>query len=1285
MKIQRYIAALAILAACLLSGLARAQTPGFVQQDVIKVSGITTDSALYAQGPMQRQTVKTYADGMGRQLQSIAVEASPTEKDIIQPVAYDNLGRQTKAYLPYGGSTGDINGSYRSNAFTGAQAAFYDQTTQYVIPVDTAPYSQRVFENSPLQRLMDAGMDGTGFHPISGGHYKTANYRPNGSSDGNIMQWNADGSYTASTYYAANSLQVTDARDEDTVEVLTFSDYLGRTVLKRQVSGSTKYDTYYIYNTAGMLSYVAPPLAVSLMNPATSFNLNTAPFSNLVFNYIYNGRGQPAQRKIPGKGMMYIVYDPLNRPVLAQDSSMRVSKKWNYIKYDAKGRAISQGIYTDAAHTTLTAMQAHVDSLNYGTAWYETRTTNATKNNGGYYTNTIFPTTNITALAYAYFDDYNITGHTAPTFAYVAQHDVSLPGEESATTAMTKGMPTVVSKTTVGSGFTTAPWLTTVTFFDHNLRPIQVRSNNQLNYTNDTTLTDAKTVVNDFAGMPLCSKVTKKRTSTDTVSVYTKMVYDQVYRVDTVKQKYNTGPYNAVANYNYNEVGQLILKKLDSIGSNSWLQNVDYRYNIRGWLLSINNSKLTPDGGKTNNDSNDVFGMQLMYDKADSALRNRMRYDGKPSGVRWMTRNYHNTRTEERSYLYFYDGFNRYTAEGYAERDSMQVGSSAYSLNRGAFNEIVSYDAGGNISKLSRNSTKPTTGFYQIDTLTYSYSTANPNLLLSVTDGTDSVHTNHGFRNLTGGSTNYNYDGNGNLTTDAYKGIAKISYDVLNRTDTLKISSAQYITYTYDADGNLLRKKQYAGSTLQTTTDYIDGFVYLTQTTGTPALSYFPMPEGRVLDSLGTFTQEFIIADPQGNARVAFRKVGTTAKVWQENSYYGTGFILPNSPVSGPTVPNKKLYNGGSEWQNDYSNLPDYYQTFNRNYDAAIGRFISVDPAGESAESLTTYQYAGNNPIISNDPAGDRFDPNPPPSYAGMSEFNQGGDDSYYGNEFDYTALVSGLPDDDSSPDAISVAPAITADPSGDDSNEPLTTTGSYAVAAPSLLAQAREGATVIGEETIYGGQGIAGGGSTGPTGSGGAMIAASNDIAYSIMLADVNIGGVSLSGRVEINSLTAQFNVNGINASGLQIIQVYYGHGGSSGNLAFVDGGVNSPYAKQTGHPAQPGKPYYLTPDEFANGEAWSGSSGSIFMSDHQNGGYSNDVSTFEVILVATNYNGTGVDQLLGGFTWNYNLMQLSINGGQVIPSASYLLGTSDFHSNISNTAIQIIHNDYPGYTFTQ
>jgi len=394
---------------------------------------------------------------------------------------------------------------------------------------------------------------------------------------------------------------------------------------------------------------------------------------------------------------------------------------------------------------------------------------------------------------------------------------------------------------------------------------------------------------------------------------------------------------------------------------------------------------------------------------------------------RQMTRN-NNTRTLERSFLYSYDGFNRYTGETYAERDSVLAGPNPFNINIHGFDEYgITYDPNGNYQTLKRRSSTigASAGSYkQIDSLVYTYNTAsNGNQLQKVTDGTDSVHTSHGFRNLTDSTTNYAYDGNGNLIRDHFKGLA-INYNVLNRTNTIQITTAtgQYINYTYDADGNLIRKQENLSGTVQTT-DYIDGFVYITPNGGTAALSYFPMPEGRVLG--GTYTQEYIITDPQGNARISFRNVGNIAKVYQENSYYGTGLIMPNSPVSMPTTPNKKLYNGGSEWQNDYAsgtNLPDYYQTFNRNYDAAIGRWVGVDPAAESAESMTSYQYAGNNAIVNNDPMGDLkrapYEPVTPAGSQGTPDVSQyesfngavyGGSDDVSGgggeDEGDYSAF----------------------------------------------------------------------------------------------------------------------------------------------------------------------------------------------------------------------------------------------------------------------------------------
>jgi hypothetical protein len=44
-----------------------------------------------------------------------------------------------------------------------------------------------------------------------------------------------------------------------------------------------------------------------------------------------------------------------------------------------------------------------------------------------------------------------------------------------------------------------------------------------------------------------------------------------------------------------------------------------------------------------------------------------------------------------------------------------------------------------------------------------------------------------------------------------------------------------------------------------------------------------------------------------------------------------------------PTDANKKLYNAGSEWQDEFSGLIDYYSTFFREYDPVNGRFNGVD------------------------------------------------------------------------------------------------------------------------------------------------------------------------------------------------------------------------------------------------------------------------------------------------------------------------------------------------------
>jgi len=624
----------------------------------------------------------------------------------------------------------------------------------------------------------------------------------------------------------------------------------------------------------------------------------------------------------------------------------------------------------------------------------------------GYYTNNLFPTTNNTPLAYEYYDDYDLKQTGSANYTYASQ---GLPGEVGATTAQIKGMPTMVWKTTVGSGLS-GTWLLSVTFYDKNLHVIQTQSNNHLYYVNSTTLTDTATSVPDFLGVPQINKVKKQSAAAVSIKVQTNITYDQVYRVTAVDQYYNgSTTVSHVAAYSYNELGQVIKKGLGYVSSTTWLQNVNMRYNLHGQLLYINNSRLANDTGKTSNDTNDLFGMQMIYDQVDSKLSNTPYYNGKLSAVKWMNNNNIGHSMYERSYKFSYDGIDRYVSEAYGERLSTS-GTGASYANLGGWDEkIKGYDVNGNILGLTRYlSAQGGTVRTLIDSLTYTYSsTTSPNQLYKITDA---AGNSNGFGVLTGGNAagNYTYDGNGNLTSDPYKALG-VTYDVLNRTDKITMTgyTNRYINYTYDASGTLIRKQAYDNNVLQHTTDYIDGFVYLDNT-----LLYFAMPEGRVLNVSGTLTQEYVISDQQGNARLSFQNNGSgTAVVTQENSYYGFGMILPNSVITTPTNDNKHLYNGGSEWQNDFSNLPNYYQTFNRNYDAAIGRFVGVDPQAESAASMTSYQYARNNPIMLNDPLGNKFGPpiqgNGQPFYANDDYQNAEADDEM--SAFAYNSFVQNL------------------------------------------------------------------------------------------------------------------------------------------------------------------------------------------------------------------------------------------------------------------------------------
>jgi RHS repeat-associated protein len=68
---------------------------------------------------------------------------------------------------------------------------------------------------------------------------------------------------------------------------------------------------------------------------------------------------------------------------------------------------------------------------------------------------------------------------------------------------------------------------------------------------------------------------------------------------------------------------------------------------------------------------------------------------------------------------------------------------------------------------------------------------------------------------------------------------------------------------------------------------------------------------------------------------------------------------------------NKCRYNAGTELQNkefsDGTGLV-YYDAGFRRLDPQLGRFDQIDPLSDRTNFFSAYQYAGNNPILMNDP-----------------------------------------------------------------------------------------------------------------------------------------------------------------------------------------------------------------------------------------------------------------------------------------------------------------------------
>ncbi len=864
--------------------------------------------------------------------QSIPTGQSPG--DLIIPTVPGHGGLTDSTFLPYATTgTGAVQGRFRHNAVRGSTAwnsyslttpseqyLFYQQAAASKIPVDANPYARAIFRNTPDARVTEQGAPGAAWQP--GSSHSVRNVLAlSTSSSYPVLQWKSDG--TTSGYYPDNTVWVTTITDENGHVVNTYKNKLGQTVLKQvQADASTWLLTYYVYDVYGQLIYQIPPKAMSVLGGGTSLNANTTSIADYIYKYTYDSLGRLKQNKVPGSQPSYTVYDQLNRVVLTQNALQRAQGLWMFVKYDYKNRPAYYGQISSS--NTRFAWQSQFDAINYSTPtfapYYETATANATYQG---YSNNVFPTTGLVILGANYYDNYDFDRNGTADYSYDA---TQLSGMPTQANSITRGLSTGSKKLILG----TTNWLSTYVFYDNLDRPIQKLSNNHLNL----AMNDKLSIL--YFANNLSSKVQKVKTvhsGNTTVTVTQRYSYDNGWRPIGVYQNINNeANEQMVAQYKYNALGQQVEKNLhllydaldgqtgsitaDNVtvsqykgennvvarnsilmepgydvkgtsGSTYWagitsvtaaqaevngnfMQSVDYRYNIRGWLMSINNAQLANDGSATNDDNNDYFGMELLYNTNESSgLVNTPSYNGNVSAMKWKGIGAAtSSAADQRAYKFNYDYSDRMLGATFVANSG-----SAWNKEANTLNELMTYDANGNIATLVRHQNQrglSTTGGVtvtskgqSIDSLVYSYSAGNQ--MNQVTDlATDATAKLAGYNDGANSATEYTYDTQGNINYDGNKQIDSVKYNVFGKPTRVKFHNGNLVVYLYDAAGKKLRMTSTVNSTT-TTTDYVSNFVY-----SNAVLSFFSSPEGRTVNNNGLYEYQYAITDHQGNTRIVF-------------------------------------------------------------------------------------------------------------------------------------------------------------------------------------------------------------------------------------------------------------------------------------------------------------------------------------------------------------------------------------------------------------------------------
>ncbi|WP_163357580.1 DUF6443 domain-containing protein [Dysgonomonas sp. 25] len=481
----------------------------------------------------QQIKVTRYFDGLGRLEQTIQHGITPTKKDLVTLQEYDPFGRESVAWLPY------VKERSSSDYFINPKNIKENIITQYAN--DTTPYSNPVYENSPLNRVTEQYGPGQHWH-TNGKSVKTHYLTNNTTHPCLYFEAGANGIIKKGNY-PSGELYVTEIKDEDDNTSYEFKDKLGQVILTRQLNGSEKYDTYYVYDEYGNLRYVLPPLAVDKLTSDLSDDNEI--MQQYAYLYKYDHRNRCIKKRLPGCDWIYMVYDQADQLIFTQDGEQRKTNEWTFNKYDTFGRIVMTGLLVtakthealrDMTETTLVVEKYQADHWSY--SWNSLP-------------ELITPNTYKRILQVNYYDNYQFRErpeYKEDKFSFAnkgAEYNTRYGDDNS--TYQHKGL---LTGTATGLLDNRNKFTYSVIYYDNKKRPIQTRSTNHIGGM-DYTYT-----AYDFVGNPTKMYTEQTAHGITTKEQYTYR-YDHAGRLKETRHRLNDSRIIMATLNEYDELGRL--------------------------------------------------------------------------------------------------------------------------------------------------------------------------------------------------------------------------------------------------------------------------------------------------------------------------------------------------------------------------------------------------------------------------------------------------------------------------------------------------------------------------------------------------------------------------------------------------------------------------------------------------------------------------------------------------------------------------------------------------------